>query len=94
RVSATRKNFAALTRRGTVITCSACRQQGHNKRGCKAGACTTQGPTSPNMTTTSTPAGTRTPAMGGSPRVTRNRGTQGDGRSGAGLEFMPTPRVP
>ncbi|CAN1130921.1 hypothetical protein LINPERHAP2_LOCUS6114 [Linum perenne] len=39
-----------LTRQGTVITCSKCKQQGHNRRGCKAevgGSASTTRPTTP-----------------------------------------------
>ncbi|CAN1266411.1 hypothetical protein LINPERPRIM_LOCUS12544, partial [Linum perenne] len=36
RISRSGVESTVLTRKGTVITCSKCKQHGHNRRGCKA----------------------------------------------------------
>ncbi|CAN1779579.1 hypothetical protein LINPERHAP1_LOCUS14781 [Linum perenne] len=75
---------AAVTRRGTTMTCSACKKKGHNKRGCNGGG---------HTASTSTHATSRTP-QGTARSPVPNGRKSGGGTSASGMHFMPTPRVP
>ncbi|CAN1126210.1 hypothetical protein LINPERPRIM_LOCUS4893, partial [Linum perenne] len=90
RVSRAGKDYVALSKRGSTMTCSKCGEKGHNRRGCKAGD---EGSSSnrPGGRTPSTPEATvgRQPDTGGSPLATGAGGVRRKGQAGSNMEFMP-----
>ncbi|CAN1121126.1 hypothetical protein LINPERHAP2_LOCUS600 [Linum perenne] len=80
---------SALSRKGTIMTCSICKKPGHNKRGCPSlkQTTTTEKAAGDRRVPSSAPTGSRVDPPG-SPRTTRLSQTACETGQ---MNFMPTP---